>query len=390
MKKTILFLCTILLLFGCSNNKEEETIDVPEIEVLSGDAYSELEKRINSEDNLESYSVGVINKYEFTYEDGYKDVFSLDEVLESGDNLHLEQNINSNGLVSNLSGYYYDDTLYTTYNGISYYEEMTKEDIKKTLLFPIDPYLFENSDIEKIDMGKDEDGYLVFIINLKKDSAEKLFLSRYDVYGLDALEDFQIKDNQVIYRFDDNNFIKEDTAFVIEGVVSEKKVTIDYSLNINYFFINNTSVEITDEMKEEHNTYVYYEDININDIKENSIDDEGETVVETFKNRIVSRLGYVALEGKDNIYRAEYNENEVYTIDFNTNTFMYTNYSIDYTYNWVGDVGSMGACTFDYKSETANSSCNETTIDTLKDVKSYLEMELYYCGVTLSELNSNN
>ena len=115
-------------------------------------------------------------------------------------------------------------------------------------------------------------------------------------------------------------------------------------------------------------------------------EDENDSPLETFKNRIVSRLGYTEIENREDAYRASFNENEAYTIDFNNSTFMYTNYSIDYSYSWKGDIGSMGACSFDYKNEIASSQCNETTIETLKDTKSYLEMELYYCGLTLEEL----
>ena len=387
MKKLIVLLCVLLCATGCVNKEQPQNkIEPAKIETISGDAYGALKELIDNREIPKTYSVGVISKYIFQYGEEKRNAFSMDGVLESSDNIHLEQNINSNGLVSNIEGYYYGGKLYSTYNGISYYEEMDKEEIKKTLLFPIDPYLFDSKNIKKIEMGKDENNYLVFVVELDQDIALDMFISRYDIYGLNTLDDVSIKENRIIYRFDDNDFVRENSEFVIETTSNGKPLQIDFTLNVNYFFINDTNVEISEELKSAHQEYVNYKDIDINSISEVAAEDSGDSVVEIFKNRIQSRLGYKEVEDREDVYRASFNENETYTIDFNNSTFMYTNYSIDYSYSWKGDIGSMGACSFDYKKEIASSECNETTIETLKDTKSYLEMELYYCGLTFEEL----
>ena len=386
MKKLFLVILSLVLISGCAKEVQENKIENPKIEKVSGDAYSTLSDLLNDEANHKSFSVGVISRYEFVHEDGTVDVFSMDEVMQSDDIIHLEQNINSNGLISNLDGYYYDGKLYSKYNGISFYEEMDKSNLKQTLLFPIDPFLFSEDDINKIEMGSDEDNYLSFILKLDSAKALDLFESRYDIYGIKGLNDVKVKDNQVIYRFDDENFIRETTTFLLEASVDNKPININFSLNVNYFFIDETTVEVSDELKSEHMEYVHYQNIDVESISAKVDDEETDNVRDTFRNRLVSRLGYEEVEGREGVYRSYFNENEVYTVDFNNNTFMYTNYSIDYTYNWKGDVGSMGNCTFDYKNESQSSECNDTTIETLKNIKSYLEMELYYCGLTFSEL----
>ena len=170
--------------------------------------------------------------------------------------------------------------------------------------------------------------------------------------------------------------------------MNNEPININFSLNVNYFFVDETTVEVSEELKKEHQEYVHYQNIDVESISAKVDDESADTIRDTFKNRLVSRLGYEEVEDREGVYRSSFNENEIYTIDFNNNTFMYTNYSIDYTYNWKGDVGSMGNCTFNYKNESQASECNETTIKTLKDIKSYLEMELYYCGLTYNELIS--
>ena len=77
---------------------------------------------------------------------------------------------------------------------------------------------------------------------------------------------------------------------------------IDFTLNVNYFFINNTDVEISEELKSAHQEYVNYKDIDINSISEVAAEDSGDSVVEIFKNRIVSRLGYKEVEDNNIIH----------------------------------------------------------------------------------------
>ena len=85
---------------------------------------------------------------------------------------------------------------------------------------------------------------------------------------------------------------------------------------------------------------------------------------------------------------ATYNENESYTIDFNNRTFMYSNYSISYVYNWSGNVGSMGKCTVDFATSTSSSECTDETKEMIAKVKDFMRMELYYCGLSLEDLQA--
>ena len=388
MKKILVVVLSLVLLSSCAKKEENSQISETVIEEVSGDAYSSLKELMDKKEEPELFSVGVISKYDFVYEDDTIESFSMDEVMQSADNIHLEQNINSNGLVSSLDGYYYDGKLYSKYNGITFYEEMERDRIKETLLFPIEPTLLKKEDIKKIEMGYDEDHYLTFIIKLDNNKALDIFSSQYDIYGINNIGEVKAIDNQIIYRFDGDDFIRGTSEFVLEAKSQEEVIKVNFNLNVNYFFINNTVVEIDEALKQEHSEYVHFGDIDTNSIVAKADEDSADTILETFKNRIVSRLSYEAVEGKEGVYRTTFNENEVYTIDFNNKTFMYTNYSIDYVYNWKGDVGSMGNCTFNFKNDSKSSDCNDTTIDTLKNVKSFLEMELYYCGLTINELIS--
>ena len=81
-----------------------------------------------------------------------------------------------------------------------------------------------------------------------------------------------------------------------------------------------------------------------------------------------------------------YNDREGYVFDFANRTFTYSNYSINYVYNWKGDISSMGGCTFRFEDETASSECADTTLEMMRNVRSYMMMELYYCGVSFEKL----
>jgi len=49
----------------------------------------------------------------------------------------------------------------------------------------------------------------------------------------------------------------------------------------------------------------------------------------------------------------------------------------------------MGACTLKFDTGSSSSGCEDTTLTTIKDVKTYLEMELYYCGLSLEDLQAD-
>ena len=81
-----------------------------------------------------------------------------------------------------------------------------------------------------------------------------------------------------------------------------------------------------------------------------------------------------------------FNDTEGYWIDFANCTFVYSRRTIRYVYSWRGDTGTMDACSYDFKTQTASDSCQDSTVETIQDVKKYFEMELYYCGLTLEDL----
>ena len=126
--------------------------------------------------------------------------------------------------------------------------------------------------------------------------------------------------------------------------------------------------------------YVPYEELD-----PGPADSEGDTPEEILQHRLVSRLGYA--EESPGVYRTEFNTNEVYVIDFNTKQFIYSNRTSRYVYNWNGDTGGFGtSCNYDYVTRTGSSECKDSVIKTLEDVKTYFEMELYYCEMSLSDL----
>ena len=105
----------------------------------------------------------------------------------------------------------------------------------------------------------------------------------------------------------------------------------------------------------------------------------------TFKKRLVNRLNYTKQE--DGTYISSFNsDNEQYLIDFDKHVFQYSNRTIHYVYNWLSDQGSMGTCTVDFTNDVTGSECKDTTVETIKDVKNWFQMELYYCGLTLNQL----
>jgi 2-hydroxy-3-keto-5-methylthiopentenyl-1-phosphate phosphatase len=59
-----------------------------------------------------------------------------------------------------------------------------------------------------------------------------------------------------------------------------------------------------------------------------------------------------------------------------------------HTYNWKGNVSTMGSCTVNYNTNNQSSSCEDSTVDMMKTVEQYFEMELYYCGLSLTDLQA--
>ncbi len=142
------------------------------------------------------------------------------------------------------------------------------------------------------------------------------------------------------------------------------------------------------EQKQAESSYVYYKDIDTNSIQTVTTDDDSpeDTVTATFKKRLVSRLNYT--KESENVYSNKFNENESYHIDFANKTFTYSNRSITYVYSWKGDNGSLGACQYDFVNNSQTSTCEDSTVDFIKKTKLFLQMELYYCGLSLEKLQA--
>ena len=390
MKKLLVVGLVCTLCIGCNSAEENTPNETPNITPISGEPFTLLSEQIDNRDIPSIYTVGVISQYKMKYSDNTYDTYNLDGVLEiENSDAHLSQHLNANGMGSTIDGYYYDNKLYATYNNINYYEDMELNNVKESMLAPLEPYLFAEDSIEEITCGKDEEGITNYIIHLNNEAANELFISRYDIQGIDQLDDYEVTDNQIIYRFDDTHYLGEETIFNIQVSYSNQPIEIEYTLQTDYLRFEDTKVVIDDALKEEHLAYVNYKDIDTDAIETETVDDDSpeDTVEETFKKRLVSRLNY---EKEGNRYSNKFNENEGYIVDFDNKVFIYTNFSLDYSYSWKGDIGSMGGCSYNFANDTAAESCDDSAIETIKNAKNYLQMELYYCGLSLSELQAEN
>ncbi len=401
MKKLLLTLMTTtLLLTGCSSTNQSSQsstsseTNTKKLKNHKGEAYESFSNSVENVKESNSFSAAVNSTYTMSYSDDTKDIFEFDGVLEKektddDTKAHVTQNIESNGGTFNLEGYYYKGKLYNTYNDVNYYEEMDYSDLEETMLVPLHCYAYSQDSIESIKAQEDEDGNIVYTIQLKNDSAADLFSDRYDTYGLKNYDNYQILNNEIVDTFDsEGHFISETTTFETSVTSSDQTVGVTFSSSLNYLKIDSTEVTISDELKKEQKEYVYYEDIDTSSISSDSQydDTEEDTTEATFKKRLVNRLGYEIDDS--GAYTQSYNDNESYTIDFDNYTFTYTRYSISYTYNWKGNVSTMGSCTVNYDQDKQSSSCEDSTVEMMKTVEQYFEMELYYCGLSLSDLRS--
>lgn len=402
MKKLLLTLIsTTFFITGCSNSNQKtnsstssETTSTKNVKDLKGDAYESFSNSVKNVKDSNSFSAAVNSTYTMSYSDDTKDIFEFDGVLEKevtddDTKAHVTQNIESNGGTFNLEGYYYKGKLYNTYNDVNYYEEMEYSDLEKTMLVPLHSYAYTQDSIESIKAQEDEDGNIIYTIQLKNDSAADLFSDRFDTYGLNNYDNYQVISNEIVDTFDsEGHFISETTTFETSVTSSDQTVGVTFTSSLNYLKIDSTEVTISDELKKEQKEYVYYEDIDTSSISSDSQydDTEEDTTTATFKKRLVNRLGYEIDDS--GAYTQSYNDNESYTINFDNDTFTYTRYSISYTYNWKGNVGTMGSCTVNYDQDKQSSSCEDSTVEMMKTVEQYFEMELYYCGLSLSDLRS--
>jgi hypothetical protein len=59
-------------------------------------------------------------------------------------------------------------------------------------------------------------------------------------------------------------------------------------------------------------------------------------------------------------------------------------------YNWRGDQGGFGdTCTIDFRNGSVTEGCDESVVNQMKEVRNYFLMELYYCGLSLDQIQGN-
>ena len=392
--KRISIVLLISLLVGCSNSAPIESasptstptsVPTASIDTSGLETYRSYKEVMN---DFDSFTSGVQLSYDMHYEDNTYQTYLMDGVLEAQDVktsvvAHSKQNINSNGIQSTLEGIYYNNRLYNNYNSVTFYEDMSFEDLKQSFLMPFDFIPLEDSTIESY---TNLDRSYTFV--LKDEDAKKLFLDTYDFAGLKQYKDITMTKNQIIQDFDEEGHcIKQDVTFELTVIVSNSPVEIKYHSAVGYLKINDTVIEVSDEYKKYLETYVHYDDIDVDAISDADVysDTPEETVTKTFQKRLVNRLRYEVQP--DGTYKSSFNENESYIVDFNLHQFSYRNRTSLYVYNWEGDIGVFGkSCVVDLKTGQRSESCEEDTAEMIETIKLYFQMELYYCGLSLDEL----
>lgn len=398
MKKILIALITtVMMLSGCASHTSKSSSSEPSVEYKESnkDAYTAYSDSIAKRKDASSWSAAVQSVYKMNYSDNTNAVYQLDGTLDymnpDDPTAHIQTHIErSDGLTLATDGYYYGGRLYNTYNNVDYYEDMSEDQLKQSMLVPMDPYAYEKSQIEKIKAEDGSDGSVRYTYSLNKDTAETIFTSRYDSYGLNSFDSYSVTDNTITDSFDkDGHFTNETADFTIEITVQDQKVKITFHSSVNYLKFDQTEVKISDDLKKKQSAYVNYKDIDTDAIASDSTavdDSEESTVTATLKKRLVNREGYKVQD--DGTYLLEFNENERYIFDFDNDTFTYSNYTIKYIYSWKSNTASMGACTYEFNDKRKSSDCDDKTIDMMNTVEQYFEMELYYCGVSASDLEA--
>lgn len=386
MKKQIQISCAcLLLLAGCSSKKEETTVPKAPVNDASYTSYSEAIEHMQS---AETYTVAVDNSYEMSYSDSTMSAYDMDGVLKVGkDATQYTQNIDANGLRSSFSGDYYDGRLYTSYNGVQYYEDMSSEEMQQVLLVPLQPVAIPQESIDGFEVSSTS-SETSYSLSLKEDALKDIFLDRYDKYGLDQYDDFAMNSGTIEDTFDsEGRFLSETTKFTCTVTLSGETVDVTFTSSVHYTQLDSTEVTISSDTKKEESQYVAAKDIDTSTIQTLTDDDDSpeKTTTATFKKRLQNRLNYT-IDEDGNYVSSFNNNNEEYSINFDKHVFEYSNRTIHYMYNWKSDQGSMSACTLDFTNDVQSSDCKDSTVETIREVKGWFQMELYYCGLTLEDL----
>ncbi len=390
-----------LCLCGCgsSTEKTEEPVPTasPAAEAASSSAdLSSYDAAFDSLQTSDSWTAGVSLNYRMEYSNGSLGVYQMDGVIEMQDEnadakAHVAQNIYADGLSSEIEGYYTEGRLYNTYNTVDYYEDMTADDVKMTMLVPLSPVRIRASQVESQTSEKTAEG-TAFTFILNESGAKALLLNRYDIYGLNEYEDLKVTSGKIVQTFDRKGYLASETSeFVSSMTMNGIDITIETRSTCGFVKYGETEVVITDAMAENFGTYVYYQDIDTDAISDADITSDlaEDTAAATLKKRLIGRLGYQEIS--DGIYQTEFNDGESYTIDFNSNTFTYAKYTSRYVYNWKGDVGGFGStCSYDFRNDTYTDGCDSSVVEMMNTVKSFFVMELYYCGLSLEDLQAES
>lgn len=379
---TCVLLSSLFILSGCGKQSADSSMKEGK-ETPVSDAYDVWKKTAEGV-KTDNYTADYECHYTMTFSDDTKTSFDLSGKLKVADeNSSYTQSVNSNGTEFTLAGYYMNGRLYNSYNDIKYYEDMSFEDYLGTLMVPFDSPSWSNDEIDSITGIKDSEGNTVYTISFKEGNADNIFSSRYDAYGLKDYDDYKVNSSKVTLQYDSKgNRMMEKTEFTASVSYSSQAVKVEYDSLVKYTDNGSTEVSISDETKEELKSYVPYDQIDTSGSEES----DGDTVTEQFKNRAVSQLGYELQD--DGTYKNEFNTNEVYIIDFANCTFTYGRYSIAYVYNWKNDSASSSTCNYNFVSDNSSNGCDASVLDTIKEVKQDLEMELYYCGLSLEDLQA--
>ena len=366
MFKKILLSIVLILVCACSTNQPNETIE-----------YDDYQAILSNVKSMDSFKVTATNKYEFTFSDETKQIYDFSSVMVAQDvsgnpKAHLTQDINSVNGQYTTDGYYMDGKLYNNYNNsIKYHEDMSFAELKQTLMVVLDIIQIDSNDVESI--SSVDGGYL---IKLNEEGASRQFLRRYDFYGLSLYPVTKVNEATIFQKIEDNYISQEVVNFNLDLNINESNVNIDFDSSVTYEDINKSEVIIPEDLNVDE--YLYYEEL----IQEDGGNESG---IELFKQRLVDLLGYT--NEREGVYRSEFNEGQVYIVDFNNNQFTYQNRTSTYVYNWKGNTGGFGSsCNYDYETKTGSDNCQASVIDTLEEVKLYFEMELYYCGLTIEDI----
>ena len=394
-RTAVLLTALMIVTAGCTTSPASSTESAsPENEPVQtedasvSDAYASYHALMEKAGVEENYTAGVQRTYEMRYEDGSLGTYDLDGVIaEDDDCIHLTQHIYSDGIQADIEGWYDGSRLYMTYNTVDYYEDMDRNAVRDVMLVKLDPYEPKESDLASVE-SKTQGTDTVYTLTLKPEKAKALFSGRYDIYGLNTYENYDVQSGIITQTFDESGRLTgEETAFQCSVTSNGSPVKISAMTNLGYLNIGETDVSITPEQKQAFAAFVNYQDIDTDAISDADItsDDPEDTAEATFRKRLVNRLGYQLQE--DGTYLAEFNETESYRVDFEHSLFTYSNRTSHYVYNWKGDQGGFeDSCSIDFRKGTRTPSCEDSTAEQIEAVRKYFAMELYYCGLSLDDL----